>query len=104
MQKRKRDQDVPNRASNMEQAEGSRERMTNRESSDADLGTSTDRAMFDDEAESRMSPEGSSERGSGMSRERHRESGGGGISNRGQDRERSEQDSLPERGKSQSER
>ena len=113
-QKRKSDQDVPTRASNMEEAEGSREQLTNRDASDADLGTSTDRAMFDDEGESRMPADRSTERGSGTSgdmtrgsghaREGNRGSSGGGISNRGRDRERREQDQLPERGRSQSER
>ena len=113
-QNRKSDQDVPTRSSNMEKAEGSREQMTNRDSSDADLGTSTDRARFDDEGESRMPTDRSHERGSGMSgdptqgagrsREGNRGSSGGGISNRGRDREQREQDRLPERGTSQSER
>jgi hypothetical protein len=113
-QNRKRDQDVPTRASNMEKAEGSREQMTNRERSSEDLGTSTDRAMFDDEGEPRASSNRSSDRGSGMSDEKMRGSGtsgernrgssGGGISNRGRDREQSEQAQLPERGRSQSER
>ena len=81
-QKRKRDGDVPMRPSNMEQTE-SRERMTNRESSGADLGTTSDRAMFDDEAESRLPFDGSGERdpsqsggprrGSGSRRERQSE-------------------------------
>jgi hypothetical protein len=111
-QNRKRDQDVPSRASNMEQAEGSRERMTNRDSSDADLGTSTDRAMFS-EGESRLKDKSSQRgwdqstehsRGSGRSGERNRGSSGEGISNRGPERERMEQDRLPERGRSESER
>jgi hypothetical protein len=55
-----RDQDMPNRASNMEQAEGSRENV----------------------------------RGADQ---------GGGITNRGLDREMNEQDQLPERGRSKSE-
>ena len=61
---RKRSQDEPNRASNMEKAEGSRE----------------------------------SVRGSGNS------SDSGGISNRELSREECEQDQLPERGRSESER
>ena len=94
-QNRKRDQDVPTRASNMEKAEGSRERMMNREFEDDDLGTSTDRAMFDDEGESRMSPDRSSERSSGRADERTRGSASSernqdssGSSNRGRTRER----------------
>lgn len=79
-QNRKRNDDMPNRASNMEPAEGSRENVRN----DADdLGTSSDRAMFD---------------------ERNSSSGGGGITNRGRGREQAEQDQLPPRGHSQSER
>ena len=78
-QNRKRDEDMPNRSSNMEKAEGSREDVTN---SGEDLGTSSDRAMFDD----------------------RNSSGGGGITNRGRDREQAEQDQLPPRGRSQSER
>lgn len=78
-QNRNRSEDMPNRSSNMEQAEGSRDTVTN---SGDDLGTSSDRAMFD-------------ERNS---------SSGGGITNRGRDREQQEQDQLPPRGHSQSER
>ena len=77
-QDRKRDQDMPNRASNMEPAEGSR---------------------------------GNSERGSGDHGERNqadsglsRRSNSGGISNRSLDRERCEQEQVPERGDAQSER
>jgi hypothetical protein len=116
-QNRKRDKDVPARASNTEQAraeqaEGSRERMTNRDSSDADLGTSSDRAMFA-EGESRLKNKSSKRgsdhstehsRGSGPSGERNRDSSGDGIGNREPDREHMEQDQLPKRGPSQSER
>jgi hypothetical protein len=63
-QNRTRNQDVPNRSSNMEEAEGSRENA----------------------------------RGSDRSRNR------GGITNRSLDREQCEQEQLPERGRSQSER
>ena len=76
-QDRMRDNDMPNRSSNMEPAEGSRDTAK----SNGDLGTSSDRAMFD-------------ERNS---------SSGGGITNRGLDVEQSEQDQLPPRGHSQSE-
>ena len=73
-QDRNRDQDVPSRQSNMEQVERSR----------------------------------SSERGRGSDGERNRaesgQSNSGGITNRPLDRERCEQDNLPERGRSQSER
>jgi hypothetical protein len=94
------------------------ERMRNRESSSGDLGSSSDRAMMTgrssearDESESSESSSSSSrmssERGSGSSGERN--SGGsssrtGGITNRDLDREQCEQDKLPERGRSQSER
>lgn len=104
-QNRKRDQDEPNRSSNMEPAEGSREtaletdRMRNRDSGQ-DLGSSSDRAMF-------MEREPSEERedmtGSESSGERGR-SDAGGITNRELSRERSEQEQLPNRGRSQSER
>ena len=77
-QDRKRDQDMPNRQSNMEPAEGSRS---------------------------------NSESGQGMGGERNRgerESPGrgnsGGITNRPLDREQCEQEQLPERGETQSER
>jgi hypothetical protein len=72
-------QDEPNRASNMEQAEGSRENVR---------GSSS-----------------SSERGSGSSSGMKRgSSDSGGISNRELSREECEQDQLPERGRSESER
>ena len=109
------------------------ERMRNRESSSDDLGSSSDRAMMTGRnSESRTSDESgmgssssssvSSERGSGSSGERNlggssrsssdRSSSGssrsssnsGGITNRELDREQCEQDQLPERGRSQSER
>ena len=77
-QDRNRDHDRPDRQSNMEQAEGSR---------------------------------GQSERGRGADGERNRSdsapsrsSNSGGISNRPLDRERCEQEQVPERGESQSER
>jgi hypothetical protein len=77
-QDRNRDQDMPNRQSNMEQAEGSR-------------------------------GDSSSERGQGSSSERNRSdsassrgSNSGGITNRPLDRERCEQEQVPDRGESQS--
>ena len=71
-------QSDPSRASNMEQAEGSRENMRGSGSS--------------------------SERGSGSSsRMRRGSSDSGGISNRELSREECEQDQLPERGRSESE-
>jgi hypothetical protein len=104
-QNRKRDKDVPSRASNTEQAKGSQERMTNRDPSDADLGTSTDRAMYDDEGESRLKEKDrSGERGLGDSSERNRGSSDDNIGNRAPDRGRKQQDQLPDPGRSQSER
>lgn len=121
-------QSMPNRSSNMEQAEGSREtvrdnermsgseEMRNRESSSRDLGSSSDRAMFSgrEEAEERTGASdhgigmGPAERGMGSSGERNLGGGSqgansGGITNRELDREECEQQQLPERGRSQSE-
>lgn len=118
-----------NRKSKMEPAEGSREtafenermsressqmsgeRMRNRESPSDDLGSSSDRAMMTGRgSEGREMPAspGSSERGRGSAGERNsaggdRGSNTGGITNRELDREQSEQDQLPPRGRSQSE-
>jgi hypothetical protein len=89
------------------------ERTRNRESSSDDLGTSSDRAMFSDRSSSESrSGSSSSERGMGSSGERNSGSGSGsrdssssgGISNRDLEREQCEQEQLPERGRSQSER
>ena len=77
-QNRKRT-DMPTRSSNMEPAEGSRE---NAGESGADLGSSSDRAMFD-------------ERVSGGQK-------GSGISNRPLGREEAEQEQLPGRGRAKS--
>lgn len=92
-----------NRKSRMEKAEGSRENM--RGSGGRDLGTSSDRAMWEkDESSSRG--RGTGERGMGSSGERSRGSSsterGGGITNRDLDTEQREQDQLPERGRSKS--
>jgi hypothetical protein len=76
-QNRKRDTDIPARSSKTEPAEGSRE--TVREGG-KDLGTSSDRAMYSDRVSSNS----------------------GGITNRPLDREESEQEQLPERGRSKS--
>ena len=104
-QNRKRDKDVSSRASSTEQTEESRERMTNRDPGDADLGTSTDRAMYDDEGESRLKEKDrSGERGLGDSGERNRGSSDDSIGNRAPDRGRTQQDQLAEPGRSQSER
>jgi hypothetical protein len=105
---RSRNQDMPDRSSNMEQAEGSREPSKDTESirnrEEDDLGTSSDRAMFDDresaeERDTSKTP-GAGEQGAGTSHEGRPTSGG--ITNRPLDRERSEQDRLPSRGRSRS--
>ena len=77
-QDRNRDQDMPNRQSNMEPAEGSRDR------SERGRGADGERNRTDSE---------SSRRGNS-----------GGITNRSLDRERCEQEQVPERGQGQSER
>ena len=109
-QNRKNTSSAPNRASRMEKAEGSRENVRGSSSeTPGDLGTSSDRAMFSD----RGSSEGrsSSERGIGSSSERgmggsssRKSSNSGGISNRELSREECEQEQLPGRGRSGSER
>ena len=106
---RNRSGNAPNRPSDMEQAEGSREPFEKNESmrnrQEDDLGTSSDRAMFEDResVEERERPRGSmpGERGAGPSAERGRGDTGG-ITNRSLDRERKEQEQLPDRGRSQS--
>jgi hypothetical protein len=80
-QDRNRDQDTPNRQSNMEPAEGSR---GNASGSERGRGSSGDRSRMDSDSSSR--------------------SNSGGITNRPLDRERCEQEQLPDRGESQSER
>jgi hypothetical protein len=76
-QDRKRDHDMPNRASEMEQAEGSRESSEDAQGSDAERNRGDGGAPSSDNS--------------------------GGITNRPLDRERCEQERLPERGQSQSE-
>ena len=76
-QNRKRDTDMPTRSSNMEPAEGSRETV---DKDGKDLGTSSDRAMYSERVSSNA----------------------GGISNRPLDREESEQEQLPDRGRTKS--
>ena len=100
----------PDRSSEMEKAEGSRARVRN-SGSPRDSGTSSDRAMYDESSSGRSSSEhvtgrsSSSERGSRSSADRIRgSSDSGGITNRELSREEREQEELPERGKSQSER
>lgn len=94
------------------------EKVRNRESSGPDLGSSSDRAMFADRDSSESRDVSSDhgipgERGSGASGERNSSGpsgmkrgtdNAGGITNRELDREQLEQDQLPERGRSQSER
>ena len=96
-QNRNKDQDSP-RQSTMEPAEGSRDSGRNSESQDA----SRDQTRFND-------GDAGEQRGSGSSGERGRDSNSsernsGGITNRGRDREMAEQEQLPDRGHSQSER
>ncbi len=90
-------QDRPNRASNMEPAEGSRESAgdSTRNRQDEDLGTSSDRAMFEDResAEEREQPMTPSQARARMN--------AGGITNRPLDEENTEQEQLPPRGRSQ---
>lgn len=108
MEQHRKRGDQPNRSSTMEQAEGSREsmreteRMRNR-GSGKDLGSSSDRAMFDDRESSEERDDMSGSSGSGASSERSR-SDAGGITNRELSREQSEQQQLPDRGHSKSER
>ena len=97
-QNRNRDEDMPNRSSNMEPAEGSRETVRN---SGSDLGTSSDRAMFDESmSEAGEQADRGSEQGRGESGERNSGSNSGGITNRELSREQSEQEQLPPRGQS----
>lgn len=92
-----------NRKSRMEKPEGSRENV--RGSGAGDLGTSSDRAMFEKESFSSRD-RGTRERGVGSSGERNRSGSsserGGGITNRDLDTEQREQEQLPERGRSKS--
>lgn len=114
MNRNRKDQDVPNRQSNMEQAEGSRESSRGTERNRASEGSRDDRSvMSDQESFEHGSRTSEVARGMGSSNERGMESGRssgksgsesrGGISNRGLDEEREEQNRLPERGRSQSE-
>ena len=83
---------------------------SSRTDSPRDLGTSSDRAMFDDESPGRSGSMDTSERGSGSADARGKGSSGernssdsGGITNRERSREECEQEQLPERGRSRSE-
>jgi hypothetical protein len=104
-QNRRRMQDEPNRQSNMEPAEGSRETandsMRNSESGQ-DLGTSSDRAMMTDrQSEQRHRTSEEDQRPGGPEQGRDN---AGGITNRDLEREMSEQEQLPPRGRSGPER
>ena len=96
MNKDRKDQDVPNRQSNMEQAEGSR-----RNSQD-DLDRDIDRSDMGSGMGSKHERGFGSEQDSSTRRDRSDEKAGG-ISNRPLDEERDRQNRLPERGRSQSE-
>lgn len=76
-QDRKRDEDMPNRASQIEQADGSRHE------SQRSQGSNTERNRLDSDTP--------------------RRSNSGGITNRPLDREDCEQERVPERGRAQSE-
>jgi hypothetical protein len=105
--KRNRDEDRPNRSSNMEQAEGSRESQMGTESmrnqQKKDLGTSSDRAMFEDQDSAEQRKRGGVPASGDRKEESTREQDGnaGGITNRPLDREQKEQEQLPPRGRSQ---
>jgi hypothetical protein len=113
MDQNRKDEDVPNRQSNMEQAEGSRDNYDNERNRSSD--SSSDRGSVMDDQESFEHGSGTSDvaRGMGSSSERGMESersggrSGGqirsGISNRSFEEERDEQSRLPERGRTQSE-
>ena len=125
MNQNRKDQDVPNRQSNMEQAERSRDesRGTERNRSSESTSRGSGSVMDDQETFEHGSGTSSVARGMGSSSERGMESGrsgikgsdrqsgdrqsgdrqSGGINNRGLDEERQEQSRLPERGRSQSE-
>jgi hypothetical protein len=92
MNQNRKDQDTPNRQSNMEKAEGSRESVLgSKESFEHGSGTSEmARGMGSDESRGSASD-------SGRSRSK------GGISNRGSEQERHAQSRVPERGRGQSE-
>jgi hypothetical protein len=119
MNQNRKDQNVPNRQSNTEKAEGSRhqsrgsERNRSSESSGSPSrgagGTGTNSVLGNKESFEHGSGTSEMARGMGSSGERGKgsDSGsshqqGGGISNRGRDQERDEQSRVPERGRSQS--
>jgi hypothetical protein len=98
---KEQDQDMPNRQSNMEKAEGSRESvLDNKESFEHGSGTSAMARGMGSSGSSGGSGSGSSSgKSSGAGNTRSR----GGISNRSGDQERESQGRVPERGRSQSE-
>jgi hypothetical protein len=92
MNQNRKDQSMPNRQSNMEKAEGSRESVLgNKESFEHGSGTS-EMARGMGSSGSRGTP---SDTGGRHSK--------GGISNRGSEQERQSQGRVPERGRAQSE-
>ena len=100
---KEQDQDMPNRQSNTEKAEGSRESvLDNKESFEHGSGTSDMARGMGSSGSSGGSGSGSgssSGKSSGAGNTRSR----GGISNRSGDQERESQGRVPERGRSQSE-
>jgi hypothetical protein len=96
-QKRSRSEDMPNRDSSMEPAEGSR----NSVNSGSSRGSGSRERGAGSQGERNRVDSGSSS-SSSTTTEHSRNSGG--ITNRPLDREQCEQEQLPERGQSQSER
>ena len=112
MNQNRKDQDVPNRQSNMEQAEGSRDNYGTERNRSSDSSSNHRSVMDDQESFEHGSRTSDVARGMGSSSERGMESGRSsgrsgqsrsGISNRSFEEERNEQSRLPERGRSQSE-
>ena len=113
MNQNRKDQDVPNRQSNMEQAEGSRDSGRGSERNRSSESMRGGSVMDNQESFEHGSKTSEVARGMGSSRERGMESGRSsgksgtqsrsGISNRGFDEERGEQSRVPERGRSQGE-
>ena len=113
MNQNRKDQDVPNRPSNMEQAQGSRESGRGTERNRSSEASRHSRSVMDSqESFEHGSRTSDVARGMGSSNERGMESGRSsgksgqsrsGIGNRGFDEERDEQSRVPERGRSQSE-
>ena len=96
MGQNRKDQDVPNRSSDMDQARGSGSVMDDQESFEHGSGTSDVARGMGSSGERGSASERSDERSQGRQR-------GSGISNRRRDQERDVQSRAPERGRSQSE-